>query len=225
MATLIENVDLRNRNSVFADRHDAGLQLAERLRQTVGPGSLVLAIPSGGVPVGLEIAETLELDIDLLLVRKVQIPWNSEACFAAVNMDTDLFVNKHLLSLLHLSNEQIEQQVKKTMATIEQRNIKFRQKRPFPDITGRSVILVDDGLASGFTMRAAIAYVRKRKPDSVAIAVPTGSADTVKMLLSEVDILCCLNIRESYPFAVASAYRNWYDLEDEDVLALLNRGK
>jgi predicted phosphoribosyltransferase len=218
-------MDLRNRNSVFADRHDAGLQLSERLRQRVGPGSLVLAIPSGGVPVGLEIAETLGLDLDLILVRKVQIPWNSEAGFAAVNMDSDLFVNEHLLSLLHLSDEQVEQQVKKTMATVEQRNIKFRQNRPFPDITGRSVILVDDGLASGFTMRAAIAYVKKRKPDSVAIAVPTGSADTVEMLLREVDILCCLNIRESYPYAVASAYRNWYDLEDEDVLALLDKGK
>jgi len=225
MATLIENVGLRNRNSVFADRHDAGLQLAERLRQTVGSDSLVLAIPSGGVPVGLEIAETLGLGLDLILVRKVQIPWNSEAGFAAVNMDSDLFINEHLLSLLHLTDEQIEQQVKKTMATVEQRNIKFRKNRPFPDITGRAVILVDDGLASGFTMRTAIAYVKKRKPISVAIAVPTGSADTVKMLLREVDILCCLNIRESYPYAVASAYRNWHDLEDEDVLTLLDRGK
>lgn len=225
MATLIENTILRNRNSVFADRRDAGLQLAEKLRDRVSPDTLVLAIPSGGVPVGIEIAETLGLDMDLILVRKVQIPWNTEAGFAAVNMDSDLFVNEHLLSLLHLSDDQIERQVKITMDTIEQRSRKFRRKRPFPDITDRAVILVDDGLASGYTMRAAIAYVRKRRPGSVAIAVPTGSADTVEMLLREVDILCCLNIRESYPYAVASAYRNWYDLEDEDVLALLDRNK
>jgi len=225
MATLVENLDLRNRNSVFTDRHDAGVQLAEKLRQTVGPDSLVLAIPSGGVPVGIEIADALKLELDLILVRKVQIPWNTEAGFAAVNMDSDLFVNEHLLTVLNLTEDQIERQVNKTMATIEQRNIKFRQNRPFPDITDRSVILVDDGLASGYTMRAAIAYVRKRRPGSVTIAVPTGSADTVTMLLREADALYCLNIRESYPYAVASAYRNWHDLEDEDVLALLDRKK
>lgn len=223
MEELIENIGLRNRNSVFADRRDAGIQLAGMLRQKLEPDSIVLAIPSGGVPVGLEIAEALNLDLDLILVRKVQIPWNTEAGFAAVNMDSDLFVNEHLLSLLHLSEDQIASQVRKTMATIAERDRKFRQSRPFPDISGRSVILVDDGLASGYTMRAAIAFVKKRKPGSISVAVPTGSADTVKALLREVNILCCLNIRESYPYAVASAYRNWYDLDDEDVLELLRK--
>ena len=225
MASLIENIELRNRNQVFADRSDAGRQLAEMLRETARPDTLVLAIPSGGVPVGLEIAEALALDFDLVLVRKVQIPWNTEAGFGAVNMDSDLFINEHLLSLLNLSDEEIERQVKTTMATIEQRNRKFRRNKPFPDIAARSVTLVDDGLASGYTMRAAIAYLRKRKPGSITVAVPTGSADTVHMLLREVDTLCCLNIRESYPYAVASAYRNWYDLEDEDVLELIEGNK
>ena len=101
MATFIENVDLRNKNRVFADRSDGGRQLAEILRETAKPGSLVLAIPSGGVPVGLEIAEALALDFDLVLVRKVQIPWNTEAGFGAVNMDSDLFINEHLLSRLN----------------------------------------------------------------------------------------------------------------------------
>ena len=221
MAALIEKKDLRNKNLVFADRSEAGLQLAAMLRETAGPNTLVLAIPSGGVPVGLEIAGVLALDFDLVLVRKVQIPWNTEAGFGAVNMDADLFINEPLLARLHLSSDQIEHQVQSTMANITERNRKFRQNRTFPDIKGRPVILVDDGLASGYTMRAAIAYTRKRKPGSITVAVPTGSAATVNTLLNEVDILCCLNIRESYPYAVASAYRNWYDLEDEDVLALL----
>ena len=222
MAILRENTELRNRTLVFVDRQDAGLQLAEKLRKNVQPASLVLAIPSGGVPVGYAIADTLNLDLELLLVRKVQIPWNTEAGFAAVNMDSDLFVNEHLLSLLNLSDDQIECQVRKTMETIEERNMKFRHNRPFPDIRGRPVILVDDGLASGYTMRAALAYVKKRKPGPLTMAVPTGSADTVKMLLREVDILCCLNIRGSYPYAVASAYRNWFDLKDEDVLEFMD---
>jgi putative phosphoribosyl transferase len=221
MAILMENSALRNRTGIFADRSDAGKQLAQMLRDTVKRDSLVLAIPSGGVPVGLAVARILALDFDLLLVRKVQIPWNSEAGFAAVNLDSDLFVNEHLLSMLNLSADQIERQVKKTMSTVAQRNRKFRQNRPFPDIDGRSVILVDDGLASGYTMRAAIAYVRKRNPAAITLAVPTGSADTVKMLLPETETLCCLNVRESYPYSVAAAYRNWYDLTDDDVLHML----
>jgi putative phosphoribosyl transferase len=95
--------------------------------------------------------------------------------------------------------EQIDRQVKTTMATIEQRHRKFRYNKPLPDIAARHVILVDDGLASGYTMRAAIAYLRKRKPGSITIAVPTGAADTVKMLLREVDTICCLNIYVDIP--------------------------
>jgi len=225
MTALIENTELHNRTRVFAGRAEAGLQLAEMLRGTAGPDAMVLAIPAGGVPVGLEIARRLGLDFDLVLVRKVQIPWNTEAGFGAVNMDSDLFLNEHLLSLLHLSAEQIERQVKTTMATIEQRNRKFRENKPFPDITGRHLILVDDGLASGYTMRAASAYLRKRKPGSITLALPTGSADTVQMLRKEqeADAIYCLNIRDSYPYAVASAYCNWYDLEDEDVLQLISK--
>jgi putative phosphoribosyl transferase len=223
MVALFENVELHNRNRVFADRAEAGNQLAAMLRGTVGPRGLVLAIPSGGVPVGLPIAQGLALDFDLLLVRKVQIPWNTEAGFGAVNMDSELFLNEHLLSMLHLSSEQIEHQVKAAMATIEQRNRKFRAGRPFPDVAGRPLVLADVGLASGYTMRAAIAYLGKRKPASITLALPTGSGDTVQRLLPEVDAVYCLNIRESYPYAVAAAYRNWYDLRDEDVLQLLGK--
>jgi predicted phosphoribosyltransferase len=223
VVTLIENEEFRNRDRVFTDRSGAGLQLAEILREVVEPDSLVLAIPSGGVPVGLAIARTLGLDFDLVLVRKVQIPWNTEAGFGAVNMDADVIFNEQLLSLLNLPGDQVKRQVKTTMTTIEERNRKFRQNKRFPDIADRPVILVDDGLASGYTMRAAIAYVRKRNPEAITIAVPTGSADTVNMLLHEVDTLCCLNIRESYPYAVAAAYRNWHDLEDGEVLALLGK--
>jgi putative phosphoribosyl transferase len=221
MGKLIEKTELRNRVGIFADRTDAGQQLAKALRSIAGSGDLVLAVPSGGLPVGLEISRALNLDLDLILVRKVQIPWNTEAGFGAMNMDSDLLTNKLLLDMLDLSSEQIEHQVQKTAATLDRRNALFRKNRPFPDMGGRSVILVDDGLASGYTMRAALAFVRKRNPGCLTIAVPTGSADTVHDLLREVDTLYCLNIRESYPYAVASAYRHWYDLTDQDILNLL----
>jgi len=223
MGLLIENAELRNMTGIFADRADAGQKLAEALRGSAGPDDLVLAIPSGGVPVGLEISHSLGLDLDLVLVRKVQIPWNTEAGFGAINMDSDLLMNKPLLNMLNLSPAQIDHQVRKTVATLEQRNDLFRQNRAFPDLNKRRVVLVDDGLASGYTMRAALTYVRKRNPAGLTIAVPTGSADTVRELLKEVDTLCCLNIRETYPYAVAAAYRQWHDLTDQDVLNLIVR--
>lgn len=223
MGLLIDNAELRNRIGIFADRTEAGLQLAEALRGRAGADDLVLAIPSGGVPVGLQISRSLNLDLDLVLVRKVQIPWNTEAGFGAINMDSDLLTNKPLLNMLNLSAEQIDHQVQKTVATLDKRNALFRGNRPFPDLNNRPVILVDDGLASGYTMRAALTYVRKRNPAGLTIAVPTGSADTVHELLREVDTLCCLNIQESYPYAVAAAYRHWHDLTDRDILNLLDR--
>lgn len=222
MGVLIEKTEMRNRTGIFADRTDAGQQLAEMLGPTAGPNDLVLAIPSGGVPVGLAISRALKLDLDLVLVRKVQIPWNTEAGFGAVNMDSDLLLNRPLLEMLNLSSEQIDHQVAKTVATLERRNSLFRRNRPFPSLNGRTVILVDDGLASGYTMRAALAYIGKRNPAGLTIAVPTGSADTVRELAQEVDTLCCLNIRESFPYAVAAAYRRWFDLTDQDILNLLD---
>jgi putative phosphoribosyl transferase len=221
MAVLLEDKKLRNRTGIFADRTEAGQRLVSYLRKLTGAGGLVLAIPSGGVPVGLEIRKALDLDFDLLIVRKVQIPWNTEAGFGAVNMDGDLILNEALMDVLRLSAKEVECQVGKTRAIIEQRDTLFRAGRPFPELTDKTVILVDDGLASGFTMKAAIAFVKRRKPASIIGAVPTGSAETVNMLLPSTSALCCLNIREDFPYAVASAYRHWYDLSDDDVLHML----
>jgi len=225
MSELIEDKTLRNRTGVFADRFEAGRLLARKLERFRGSKPLVLAIPSGGVPVGSEISRELDLDLDLLIVRKVQIPWDTEAGFGAVNMDGDFLVNEGLLMSLHLSEEEVEEQVAKTRATIARRDEKFRGGRPFPVVAGRPVMLVDDGLASGYTMRVAIAFLKKRNPSAIIVAVPTGCGATVRELLPEVDTLCCLNIRDSYPFAVASAYRRWRDLTDRDVLDLLRPGR
>jgi putative phosphoribosyl transferase len=221
MAILLEDKKLRNRTGIFADRAEAGQLLAPYLRELAGVGGLVLAIPSGGVPVGLEIRKALDLAFDLLIVRKVQIPWNTEAGFGAVNMDGDLVLNEALVDVLRLSPQEVERQVGKTRAIIEQRDMLFRAGRPFPELTDKKVILVDDGLASGFTMKAALAFVKRRRPASIIVAVPTGSAETVNMLLPSTAALCCLNIREAFPYAVASAYRQWYDLSDDDIMQML----
>jgi predicted phosphoribosyltransferase len=221
MSALREDSALRDRVSVFEDRRDAGKLLAERLVMYKDADGIVFAVPSGGVPVAVEISSALNLRLELIIVRKLQIPHNPEAGFGAMAPDGGIILNEGLLERLGLSGEEIDTQAEKTRDTIERRNRIFRGGRPFPRVEDRTVIIVDDGLASGYTMLSAVRFLRKRAPKTVVAAVPTGSKRTVDALLPEVDELLCLNIRSGPLFAVADAYRNWHDLDDEEVLSLL----
>jgi predicted phosphoribosyltransferase len=222
MTILIEDPALRNRIKVFADRNEGGWRLAEKLHRFSSQDTIVLALPSGGVPIGKAIQREIDCAFDLLVVRKIQIPWNTEAGFGAINLDDDILINESLLYALHLPDDEVQAQIDKTKNILDRRNELFRKGREFPDLRNRLVILADDGLASGYTMRAAIEFVKKRNPATIISAVPTGSSDTVDKIIQEVDCVVCLNVRESYPFAVAEAYRSCYDLRDEDILRLLN---
>jgi putative phosphoribosyl transferase len=221
MSQIIEDKGLRNKTFVFQDREDAGRELSVFLSNYKDAKSIVLAIPAGGVAVAKEIKDTLSLSLDLLIVRKIQIPWNPEAGFGAVNLDGYVIFNEDLLRHLGLTERVITSQLEKTREILKKRNLLFRGGEDFPSLKDKSVILVDDGLASGYTMLAAIEYVKKRNPSKIVIAVPTGSHKTVKKISPFADVLCCLNIREDYPYAVAEAYRNWYDVSDEEVLRIM----
>lgn len=221
MLNIIEDENLRNKISVFKDRSDAGKKLSQFLSVYRETNSIILSIPSGGVPVAKELKNYLLLDLDLLIVRKIQIPWNPEAGFGAMNLDGDVVFNDQLIRSLELSEYTINNQIERTKEILIKRNKLFRKGRPFPSLKNKISILVDDGLASGYTMIAAIKYVKKRNPEKIIVAVPTGSYNTVKSVSEMVDHLYCLNIREGYPFAVADAYINWYDLSDEEVLKFI----
>lgn len=221
MAEIIEDKNLRDKTFVFQDREDAGKRLSEYLVDYRSTDSIVLGIPAGGVAVAKEIKDAFSLPLDLLIVRKIQIPWNPEAGFGAINLDGYVLFNEDLLSHLSLPERVITSQVEKTRETLKKRNLLFRGGREFPLLKDKTVILVDDGLASGYTMIAAIEFAKRRNPFKIVVAVPTGSHKTVKKISSYVDVLCCLNIRESYPYAVAEAYRNWYDVSDEEVLKII----
>lgn len=217
----MEDKNLRNKIRVFEDRSDAGKKLSLFLSDYKNSNSIVLAIPSGGVPIGKELADFLSVEFDLLIVRKIQIPWNPEAGFGAINLDGDVILNETLLRYLELSEDAIKSQIDKTREILGKRNELFRNSKPFPSLKNKTAIVVDDGLASGYTMVAGIEYVRKREPQKIIIATPTGSLRTVEKLSEIVDFIYCLNIREGYPYAVADAYKNWYDLRDEEVLRIL----
>lgn len=221
MTKLKEDPLLRDMVSVFEDRTDAGKRLAEYLVSYRDSHGIVLALPSGGVPVAAEIASALNLPLDLLIVRKLQIPDNPEAGFGSIGPDGEVLLNKELMKHLRLTDEQIRIQIEKSRANIEKRNRIFRKEKPFPSLRNMVAIVVDDGLASGYTMLSAVRFLRKMSLKKLVAAVPTGSKKTVEAIVHEVDELFCLNVRSGPFFAVANAYRNWHDLTDEEVLALI----
>jgi predicted phosphoribosyltransferase len=218
---LSEDPMLRDRTHVFEDRDDAGRCLAEKLVEGLEGGELLLAIPSGGVPVGAAMARVLSLPLELVIVRKVQIPGNPEAGFGAVDPDGHVVFNEWLIASLGLSEEEVREQVRRTRTVINRRESLFRGGRPEPELEERPLVLVDDGLASGYTMLAALRWARERQPSRVTVAVPTGHEATVERVMAEADRVVCLNVRGGFGFAVADAYRHWHDLCEEEVIDII----
>ena len=159
------------------------------------------------------------IPLDLIIVRKIQLPWTTEAGFGALDPAGQAILNEDLLRRMPLSPEEIEAQVKKTAAVMRQREERLRGGKPYARLDGQTALVVDDGLASGYTMRAALQFLKAQGAARLIVAVPTGSERTVWDLLPLVDELYCLNVRGGFSFAVADAYENWYDLTEEEVLA------
>lgn len=221
MGAVIHDIELQDRRKTFTDRVHAGRLLAQKLAKYKGTNGVVLAVPAGGVPVASEIARGLELPLDLVIVKKLQVPYNAEAGFGAMDPDGEVLFHQEFLKQLGLTEDDVRMQLRRTKEVIVRRNRLFREDRPFPHVGGRNVIVVDDGLASGYTMSVAVRYVRKKAPAKVIVAVPTGPVLAVEELRVQSDELVCLNVRGGVRFSVADAYENWYDVPDEEVLAIL----
>ena len=219
-----EDRRLRDRIGIFRDREDAGCALAAFVAGIPDlRDPLVSAIPAGGVGVGVPLALALRAPLHLAVVRKVQIPWNPEAGFGAVTWDGRVFLNRDLLPHLGLSRKDVDEAIARTRAGIRERVEKFTGSREGPAFRGRDVVLVDDGLASGYTMLAAVDALRSSGPRRVLAAVPTGSEAAVHRVAVSADLVLCANIRTGSSFAVADAYREWHDLTDGEVRELLQR--
>jgi putative phosphoribosyl transferase len=221
MAAMICEVSgFRDKRFVFKDRDDAGKVLSEMLSPYYEKAkeTLVLAIPSGGIPIGLEVAKGLSLPLDLMIVRKIPIPGNPEAGFGAVTLDGDVFLNDELVAFLQLSPKEIEDEIIKVKTDLQERNRIFRQGIPFPDVLHKTVLMADDGLASGYTMLACVETVRRKGASKIIVAVPTAPERTVSRISPIVEEIFCPNIRTERYFAVAEAYANWYDLSRDEVL-------
>jgi putative phosphoribosyl transferase len=203
----------------FRDRTHAGQVLASMLSGLPGRECTVLAIPNGGVPVGIRIAASLGAELGVEIVRKVQIPGNTEAGFGAVTSQGDLILNRILVRALRLTDVQVRRAAAATAGEIRHRQEQFGPSDP--KLEGRTVILTDDGLASGFTMLAAARSVKRRGPAKLIIAVPTAPADSIARVQRAVDRVVCPNVRSVLSVAVADAYESWYDLSTEEAAEML----
>jgi putative phosphoribosyl transferase len=220
---IIERTELHNQSQVFRDREQAGKVLAQMMEEYRGSQAIVLGIPAGGVPVAGEIAKRLALSLDVAVVSKITLPWNTEAGYGAVAFDGTVRLNQGLIARLSLTQEEVEKGLTETRAKVRRRVRLFRGDQPLPLLLERPVVLVDDGLASGFTMLVAVEAITKAQASPVVVAVPTAHSLAVERIATEVDRLYCANIRSGLRFAVAEAYEYWSDVTEEEVLDRLSR--
>ena len=209
--------------AMFYDRRDAGRQLAERLLPYRERDPIVLGIPRGGVPVGYEVSRALGCPLDVIVPRKLPIPWSPEAGFGAIMPDGTRVLNERMVRQLGLSADEITEIADEVLAEVGRREKAFRGDRPPVEVAGKTAILVDDGLATGYTMIAAARAVKKRGPASVIVAVPVSPRASAEDVGREADELIVLHLSDEYPFAVASFYEEWTEMTDEEVRGYLER--
>jgi putative phosphoribosyl transferase len=218
---VIEMPELRDIVHVFRDREHAGLVLSQMLISYRETDAVVFGIPAGGVPVAAPIVRKLGLNLDVAVVSKITLPWTTEAGYGAVAFEGTVQLNQEMVSQVGLTQDEIDQGIEKASSKVKRRLKEFRGDKPFPDLAQRPAILVDDGIASGFTMLVAVKALKNKDADKIIIAVPTAHLQALERVSSEVDEVYCANIRGGWGFAVADAYQNWYDVSDEEVNATL----
>lgn len=205
----------------FIDRTQAGRQLAKRLIFYKNTSAIVLALPRGGVPVGFEISQKLNLPLDVLLVRKIGAPGNPEYGLGAIAEHGVQFIDEERLIAYGITQKILAETIKKEQVKLKKRQRKYRQDRSLPDFKSRIVILVDDGIATGVTVRAALKLLRDRlKPKEIVLATPVCSLNTSIELKQLVDELVCLNIAP-YLYAISQFYQKFEQVSDKKVIELL----
>ena len=208
----------------FIDRTDAGRQLAKALARYKAQRPLVLALPRGGVPVAAEVATVLDAPLDLILVRKIGVPFQPELAMGAVvdGREPVIVRNEDVISLTGVSEQEFTATCDQQLAEIERRRKLYLGDRPHPQIAGRTVIVVDDGIATGATTRAALQATRMRKPSKLVLAIPVAPTATLKDLHGEADDIVCLEDYEEFG-AIGLFYSDFRQVSDTEVIELLAR--
>jgi putative phosphoribosyl transferase len=211
--------------AVFQDRAEAGRVLADRLTKYAGsPDVVVLALPRGGVPVGFQVARSLGAPLDVLSVRKLGVPGREELAMGAIAGDGTQVINQQIVRELGIAEGKLQAVAAAEQQELERRERAYRGQRPRPELTGMVVVVVDDGLATGATMRAAVAAIRRQQPARVVVAVPVADASTCQQLQQAADEVICASTPALF-VAVGPAYRDFGQTTDEEVRALLDAAR
>lgn len=200
----------------FKDRHEAGIKLGEKLKKYKNDKDvIVLAIPRGGVETGYEIAKFLNVKLDIIVTKKIGLPGDEEFAIGSVGPDKKVALNEETIRIYNVSEEYISQQKKEISKEVERRYKAYRGKYELPNLKNKIVILADDGIATGFTTRAAIEYIKSQKPKKIILAVPVAPADFASEIKKEVEFIC-LHSTNLF-FSISQFYGNFPQLEDEEV--------
>lgn len=207
----------------FSSRKEAGvvlsqkfLPLKDKLRDPI-----VFGIPRGGVSIGFQVAKALDCSLDTIVLRKLPLPEDPEAGFGAVTLDRTTILNERILSQVNLSSHFIERIIDNVYKEVLRRNRVYRKDKTFPDLNERSVILTDDGLATGYTMLAAIKFVKEKGTQEIIVGVPVAHREAYNLVKQQVDKVIALHISDLPFFAVASFYREFPDMSDQEVVSYL----
>ena len=212
---------------MFADRIDAGQRLAATLREFIGQEcageeAVVLALPRGGVPVGYEVAKALDAPLDVFVVRKLGAPTQPELAMGAIASGGVRVINQEVVRALHITPQQIEDTAERETRELKRREHAYRGDRAPVDVMGKCILLVDDGVATGYTMRAAVEALRQLQPKQIIVAVPVAAKDTCLELKREADAVVCLFTPFDF-VAVGQWYRRFDQTSDDEVRLLLER--
>ena len=209
---------------IFEDRRHAGKLLAETLVTMKIREPVVLAIPRGGVVVAYEVAIRLRCPMDVIIPRKIGAPFQPELAVGAVTEDGTIYVNKDIVAAIGVSESYLESEAQSQLREIKRRAQVYRKGAPPAEVSGKTAILVDDGVATGATMKAAILSLKKYSPKKIIIAVPVGAKETIDEFRKQVDEIVCLHVPESM-YAIGEFYRNFEQTTDQEVVSFLELAK
>lgn len=207
---------------IFRDRRDAGKRLGEKLQHLKDKQPVVLALPRGGVPVGREIADALAAPLDVLLVRKIGVPWQPELALGAVadGAPPETFIDRELAAALEISGDYVKEETARQLAEVERRRQAYCAGRAPLDIAGHTAIVVDDGIATGATMRVALQAARRRNPARLVLATPVAAPDTIEKLRPLADEVVCVDTPAGLG-AIGFFYTDFHQMSDDEVTAVL----
>lgn len=218
---LVTEMLFGDKGPLFEDRRDAGRQLGQRLAE-LDPGDdvIVLALPRGGVPVGYEVARALDAPLDIFVTRKIGAPGNPEFAIGAVASDGTLVLDEDVVDELDISQDYVDSEMQRQLDEVERRVVAYRGDRPQPEIEGRTVVLVDDGVATGATVRASLRALRERDPGRLILAVPVGPSQTIEELRPLADEVVVPATPDPF-WAIGRFYQTFGQTSDEEVVELL----